>query len=504
MTVQEINQVHQRYIELSNTFRSAWTFHQFLEGLRKVYPEEGPDGYEADFQSVYRQLKAISENLNELGAETASDQLDEMAKQLQLLLDLLQRADEQVAPAHLRQFFERVRNYDDGILQQLVKFYLYICARGTAWSIDRLNKADFLATRLVEEIEETTEVYVLRDPGYVRELSASLWLILSSNDVSEAEVASASGDIESIRLELSSIDTIEELSSLGLVQRYREIKHALGSTLFHPDVLRTVLETNLALKNRVRELYAREELRIVAEYQQIFELEREVPHSDHLREELASFREAVERFESQLQLSNIRLEALADIQRRVRALLPQLQAVEDTGIFAQPPTDQGLGTPPELKAEFEEVRDVYDRMIEALGNTNPSADPKKVTLEPEVFGFGLEPREVIAFRRIVGEMACDRGFENLLLGAAALRVKTLEAVDEIKSIWDDTAFTKEGPQFDIARRVLRIGDRTLRRFDHLVEQAMMAGEVEEARLRKILAMRLMRIYSGLWLMVHRA
>lgn len=502
MTVQEINRVHKRYIALSNTFRSAWTFHQFLDGLRKVYPESEIDSYEADFQSVYGDLKAISDNLSELGAGTAAQQLDGVERRLQPLLEQLEQGDRQVPPTQLRQFFERVRNYDDGILQQLVKFYLFLHASGSPWPIDRLDKADFLTTRLAEEFEDPSDSYVLREPGYIRELTSGLWQILDGQVVIADEIRTACTELENIREELVMIDSIDSLSDIGLVQRYRQIKHALGSTFFHPDVLPAVLETNLVLKNRVQTLYAREEQRIVAEYQQIFDLEREVPHDTSLRDELASFRHAVERFEGQLQGSNVRLEALADLRRRVRELLPRLRAADDTGFFAQPPSGPGFATLPDLRAEEDELQDVYERMLEALANASPSSEAKKVALEPEVFSFGLEAREVVAFRRLTGEQSCDRGFENLLLGAAALRAKTLEAVEAIKSIWDDTAFTKDGPEIEQARRVLCLGDSMIRRFDHLVEQAMMAGELEEARLRRVLAMRLVRVYAGLWLMVY--
>ena len=505
MTVQEINQVHQRYIALSNTFRAAWTFHQFLEGLRKVFPEDGLEAYEADFQAVYRNLKAISDNLNELGAEMAAGQLTDVETELAPLVAQLSDSDSAVSPGRLRQFFERVRNYDDGILQQLVKFYLSLHRDDGAWPIDRLDKADFLVTRLSEEHEESSDSYVLRDPGYVRELTTGLWQVLDDSRVTAVEVASACEDIESIRHEIAAIDSIESLADLGLVQRYREIKHALGSAFFHPKLLRTVLEANLALKNRVQRLYAREEQRIVAEYQQVFDLERDVPHDTNLRDELASFRSAVEHFEAQLQRSNVRLEQLADVRRRVRELLPRLRAADDTGFFAVPATDHGVVETESLQSGFDETREVYDRMIEALANTAQTTDPKKVTLEPEVFGFGLEPREVLAFRRLSDPgQDCDHSFERHLLDAAALRTRMLETVDAIKSIWDDTAFTKEGPLFDSARRLLRIGDRMVRRFQHRVEQVMMSGDLEEARTRKILEMRLVRVYSGLWLMVHRS
>ena len=64
MTVQELTVVHQRYIDLSDRFRAAWTFHQFLQGLQKIFLESAPGRYPADFQGLYNTLKDVSQNLN--------------------------------------------------------------------------------------------------------------------------------------------------------------------------------------------------------------------------------------------------------------------------------------------------------------------------------------------------------------------------------------------------------------------------------------------------------
>ena len=518
MTVQEINRVHQRYITLSNAFKAAWTFHQFLEGLRKVYPEDTFATYDADFQDVYRQLKGISENLNDVGAALAAEQLDAVEAELHRLTDALRDADSEITPTRVRQFFERVRNYDDGILQQLVKFYLYTQPHSGEWAVDRLDKADFLLTRLSGELDEEGATHVLRDPTYLRDLTTGLWRIVLPPGDDDTLPAGAHTDddhrstqkmVEEKRRQIEAIESIEEMTLSGIVQNYRDLKHGFGRILFHPRVAQAVVEANLALKNRVNDLYAREEQRIVAEYQQVFDLERDVQQDKTLRDELSGFREAVERFEAELEGSNVRLEALADVQRRVRTLLPQLHAADDTGVFATPPTEPTTlpasepSTVSLLGDDLSLVEDDYERLYEALCNTQPSAEPKKVTLDPEVFGYGLEPREVIAFRRILESRGSVPPLEIFLLGSAALRHRIQESVDAIKGILDDTAATREGPEFTSARRILRVADRVSRRLSHLVEDGMMCGDLDEARDRKLLEMRLLRTYAGLWLMIHR-
>lgn len=63
MSAEDLNRVHRRYIRVSNAFKSAWTFHQFLQGVSKVFTHLGPTEYPADFQTLYGELKEVSKNL---------------------------------------------------------------------------------------------------------------------------------------------------------------------------------------------------------------------------------------------------------------------------------------------------------------------------------------------------------------------------------------------------------------------------------------------------------
>ena len=105
MSTQDLNRVHRRYIIVSNTFKSAWTFHQFIQGLRKVFPEVPISQEPADFQSVYGDLKQVSENLSETSVGTASAQLEEVETRLLPLIQQLLIVDSGVSPALLRQLY---------------------------------------------------------------------------------------------------------------------------------------------------------------------------------------------------------------------------------------------------------------------------------------------------------------------------------------------------------------------------------------------------------------
>ena len=522
MTVQDLNRVHSRYIRLSSFFKSAWTFHQFLQGMEKVYGSIGSFENSDEFQAVYADLKRVSQDLSETTAGIAAERLDGVENHLGVLVADLLAADAKVPPGDLRRFFQRVKNYDDNILTQLAKFYLY-AKNGSAWPADRLDKVDFLSTKLAEEYHDTRDLFVLKDPSFVRELAQGMWMALGINCLSETEIAAFGEELREHGRQIDGVETMDDLHAQQLIPAYRDLKHQLGDRFFHPRLLQSVLATNLELKNKIHQLYRYEEQRIVAEYQQVFELERDVPVDVQLGAELSQFREEVERFEQQLQGSNVRIDDLAALRQKVRELVPKLrrQPVDD-GPYVEPAEvrkqrREELAGVEELPAvgasartgvgisnvEFEYVRDHYEAIVAALDDTNPTIEARKVVLQPEVFALGLSPREVVAYRRLYGGGTCDLELEQFVLQSAALRCRIEREVEEIKEILDDTAVTRDAPVFGRARKTTRLADLYLRRFEHRVEQAVLQGDAAEARNLQLLKMRMMRGFSGLWLMVYR-
>src|SRR5262249_60874298 len=90
-----------------------------------------------------------------------------------------------------------------------------------------------------------------------------------------------------------------------------------------------------------------------------------------------------------------------------------------------------------------------------------------------------------------------------LLEAAALRVKLNEEAQEIAGILDETSVTGESSIFGRARMTARTADAYLQRFQHLLNELVLAGDPAEARQLQLLRMRLMRDYSGLWLLAYK-
>ena len=124
-------------------------------------------------------------------------------------------------------------------------------------------------------------------------------------------------------------------------------------------------------------------------------------------------------------------------------------------------------------------------------------------LKPEVFALRIEVREVEAYRRVFGKGNADRELEQFLLEAAALRVRINEEAHEIASLLDETSVTGDSVIFARARLTVRAADAYLWRFNHVLNELMLGGDLGECRQVQLLRMRLMRDYSGLWLLAFK-
>lgn len=325
---------------------------------------------------------------------------------------------------------------------------------------------------------------------------------MPSEAVDPAEIAAAVAEIEALRGEVDRCTSLDELNELQLVPRYRLLKRNLGARLFRSELLVSVIETNLTLKNLIQQLTRLEERRIVAEYERIFELEREVPFNRELGDELGRFRETVERFEQRLQREDLKLADLAEVREHIRSLLERLESREG----AEAPRPTAPPPPPAVvaRAEANPLAEPLHRLETVLEASDPSLTPRQVTLTRELYPLRLEPREVLAFRRLRSpDGGSDLEYERLILDAAAVRVRLNDEVEEIKGLLDDTAVTGDAPIFGRARRTVRLAGVYLARLGAAMEDAVAGGRLGESQDLLVLRMRLLRDYAGGWLLAEK-
>lgn len=520
MAVEELGDLHRRYVDLSQRFRAAWVFHQFVQSLGKLSGGEVAPPLAGPFQELYADLKECSQELDAPSAGTLGARLVAIGHELAGLTAALRAEDTRWPPGALRRFFRRYKNYDGKILVQLVRFYLH-SEPPDQWGADRKDKVDFLLTRLEEE--ERGGSLERHD-----EMLAGLWQAAGSPRVPEEQLDGVLRALADIRAELAEVASLDSLEEREALRTYRDFKHSLGGLFFHPQVLGEVLVTNLAFRDVVAQLYAREETRIAEEYQRVLDLGREGGMPADLDDELSRFHQEVEGFERNLERDELRLEELARLRRRVRSLVPRLvradepgaESGEETNPFADDLLAAGafpaeaagafpVGTEPLLQdgdgaAARELLAAPYRRLLDALGSVTLGLPAHSVVHSTDLFPFRLAPREVTAYRRLLGphDSAEADGeavaVERFLLEAAALRVALAEEAEAARA--DGDRIAAADPDRTHLRRLAALGDAFLRRFEHLERQALLADRPADARTLAYLRVRLTAPWSEAWLL----
>ncbi len=509
MTTHDIAVLHRRYVDLASRFKSAWTFHQFLQGIQKFFAEVEIGRYPSDFQEIHGILKSIADNLNSGESDKLSRQLDQVERQLAQMTGILSATDSRVSASLLRQFFDRVKNFDEQILAQMVRFYLATSSEGSLGG-ERQDKLDFLVSKLSEEVDRVTGLSILRDRTRLRELFEGFWAALPEVEIDPAMLASRRAQVEEFRRELAGLASFEALTGSGFIQRYRELKHEMGRYLFQPELMIAVVETNLAVKNKVRQYYRSEEQRVLDESNRILELENEVGSDAPLAAEISDLRQSMEQLERSQQRDNVKLGDLDLLRRQVGELAPRLAARRDlrtkgdsgaSGQFGREvlSASREAGTAPAGGPVPSHLQEIVD----ALESTDEKADPKTVALSRDIYHLRLEPREITAYRQVYLTPGGDSEVERFLLEAAALRLRINQEAAEIAELLDETAVTKDAPVFERARLTTRVADTLVQRFSSVIDAAVQDGNFTEAQQLQLLRMRLIRDYSGLWLLVNR-
>jgi hypothetical protein len=97
----------------------------------------------------------------------------------------------------------------------------------------------------------------------------------------------------------------------------------------------------------------------------------------------------------------------------------------------------------------------------------------------------------------------DPELEQFVLDAAALRLRINQEAAEISELLDESSVTREAPIFERARGTTRFADTIVQRFSSFIDAAVQESSFGEAQQLQLLRMRLIRDYSGLWLLVNR-
>jgi hypothetical protein len=537
VTDTDVHPTNARYIELAARFKACWTFHRFQEGLQKFFGLHDLGPTPVDFQSLYKRLKGASAALDAAGSASAGaalrDELEAIAEALGEALADLEGRDTQVAPSLVRRFFLKVDSYDERILIEMVRFYQDV-QRGRSWSNDRIDKVDFLVSALGRMIAGSD---LGGDRRRLDRVLDSLSANISGPPAESGKIRNRLQLIDMVRDGVDAIGSLSELAEKKLIEKYRMLKHSLGEAFFERSVLGRVVETNVAVGKLVARVSRWEEERIFADYERLADLEGAEVEDRELLDAVTRLRADVGTFRRKIETGSIRIAEVVRLRDSLGSIDASLKARSDEGgseavvdeAEVEEAEDDEVGTrpaivpvaPPTARSEPSELGAASDRPLPQASTEAPPLDKAAQILRGradeaiapwldqlladlaasdrelpaeeavsagDLASYRLEPREVIAYRRLAvgsGEV----GRERFLLAAAALR----HAMD---------CSAREGgnatPSRNARKRLLDLADRYLREFSHHLEKAGRESPIEaEALLR--CRMRFMRVFSGMWL-----
>ncbi len=533
-----VHQLSERFTELSDRFRSLWTFYQFLGGVYK-HRGDGELPYTYDFQALYRRLQELVPRVGMEGSSAATLEFEQMERELGRIHAELAKIEADLPPSLLRRFFDQLKRQDEKILYALAKFYL----KSTDFTQDTLDKLDMLLTRVAETPVQEGR-YAARNNAEIRKNFERLAAFGGIPDVPSTEAAPLVDAVREVRNALGNITAFEGLVESKVFDRYRKLKQRLGKNFLYTPILVEVIATNIEAKNQFQRLYRDEELRILDETNRVFEIERHLernPEISHevLEQQISQFREWWSRFDAGRREDNIKREDILELRRSMLAVIKEFEPLQrlsttpastaenvaspPAAAFAtEDPTDVIEGDPfPEVgqvaevgaaeeTASLTEVlpsdpllNETFHKIMFALEMVVWDRSPDQVVHAPELVTLRLEPWEVASYKNLV-ERTVHPGttsweLEVFFLRSAALRIKMNEERSQIENLPINES---EERVFELLERSAQSLERAREmdhRFQWFIDDLLYGGETEKLEQLYRSRFRFLHSYSGLWL-----
>ncbi len=534
-----MSQLSGRYTATSDRFRSLWTFYQFLGGVFK-HQNLGPVPFNFDFHGLSKRIQDLVAVLALPNSTHAARELDQIERELLRIHGELARIEADFSPSLLRRFFDHLKRQDQKILFALAKFYLL----GDELDGDKLDKLDILLTRLSELPLENGRVV----PRSRQELISGferLAELTRPEPLAPAEESELRNSLTAFRKELEQISSFGELLSSQVYDRYRTFKQGLGASLLHPTILVEVIATNIEAKNRFRELYQDEEVRILEDTNRIFEIERylernpDLAHAE-LRRQIEAFRRFRIRFDSGRKEDNVKREDILDLRQAMNRVLesfepgagPKVPASTATASGGENQIDDVLDVPeqeglePDRSSEHSEVlvfaeeeprgesfadllpadpllNETLHKVMFALELVVWDHAPEQAAFAKELHHLHLEPWEVGAYRRLVEQQVAEGSLgwelERFFITSAALRVKMEEEVEDVSRLARSPGADRLYEILERSAQSLERAREIDRRFHWFIEDMLYRGDTIHLEQVYRSHFRFMRAFSQLWL-----
>jgi hypothetical protein len=479
MSLEIIQQYHQKYLLLSDQFKCLWTLNQVLQAVYKHYlNKEIP--YKIDFRSLYNQIRGLPQMFSGYAPGQVDAYITGLEKSNWEAFESLHGADKDVSPSELRRFFESYKDEEeDKVILQIIKFYIH----RQAIDEDIRDKLDFLITRVGGIHSEGEGRYILRDREFLKELFQKLMAIGKLPPVDPDLKDEYLTLFQEMRSEVVECKTLEDFVLSGVLKAIRALKAKVGIAFLHPDILVKIAELNITTKNRYVEIYKKEEASLLEETTKVKNLRlKGEAGTPELKKEFKRVDELEALYEKAKERGDLKLEIMSEFKKATRSILNQLETD-----FTFNPEEQEAVPPPPAPGMSDAADD--DMVLQELLQ---SARVKMEEFE----------REALTSYQMFKKLDVVKDADRLILRGLAHRARIEEIIEPLIAAEKATE-DPDGALVQKARGLVKAGEDLDKDFQYLIEDQLFMGNEKPAQMLLRGRYRLMRSLSGLWLLMDR-
>ena len=397
-----LEELKQRAERLKHEYRILWTYYQMaqslLRTLLKVRRLE-----DLGLDQIYERLRELEQSI-----EQATDPIplirpfQEIEQRLQHAQYLLTQFDNNISPAVLRRFIERLEDYDPRFLIYLIMFIL----SKYPLSQDDWDKVDLLLTKLCI-VQTGPDQFELRPERDLLHIQRAITRYYELPPAPPERVREVNAEIQAIASEVRRVTGYNDLLEWGLLARIREFKKSLQHLILHPQVMIPYLRLNLTTKRKFQVLYQQEIDRIHASLQ-------EIGDSDQLElTTISPYVGGAEKGISRVPFDAIASEDFAQLLNQMASRMDDLTKKLDTLTYMNSPAEP-------LESEIEKPRsdlvhpvilaepdklsipevlaETFDKLNRDFERVNWNTSLQQLTMTPPIDRYRLEPFEVEAYQ----------------------------------------------------------------------------------------------------------
>lgn len=478
MSLELIQKYHQKYLLLSDQFKSLWTLNQVLQGIFKhIFNQDVP--YKIDFRALYNQIRGLPQMFSGYPSMQIEAYIKKLEDEVQNSFLIVEEADSKISPSNFRRFFEVYRNEEeeDKLILHIIKYYIHL----QKINDDIRDKLDFLITRISSFYSPSEECFVLKDREYLKDLFYKLMAIGKLPPIDSRQKEDYITLLQELRREVIECKTLEDFVLSGVLKAIRSLKNKMDIGFLHPDILVKVAELNVTTKNRYVEIYKKEEENLLEETTKIKSLKQQVEEGDSkIQKDLKKVEEIEQLLEKAKEKGDIKLEVIAQYKNAIKGVLSKL----DSDF-----TFETVQTPESIPQILEPVLENDEEILNKI-------------LEKSTFSVENFEKEALQSFEILKNLTYLKEQEKFILKGLAIRYEIEKFLDKLISAHKGETELSEDT-IEKVKKLIAKGESLEKDFQYAIEDCLFQGKEKEANLYLKGKYRLLRSLSGIWLLLDK-